>query len=90
MVIFFALWPKTVVLLHSARMDTRAILPLLAAGWLLLTLGVWGAFPAWWIWPLSLGMACLASGALLLFAAARQEASRRASAPAERASDNAR
>lgn len=36
---------------------------LLAAGWLLVTLGVWGACLRWWVWPLSVGVALLAVGA---------------------------
>ena len=45
---------------------------LLAAGWLLLTLGIWGAVVqtgprAWWIWPLSLGIAALLCGGTLLW-----------------------
>lgn len=45
-------------------MDSVHLPRLAVAGWLLLTLGLWGwiGFAAWWIWPLSLG------GGLLLAA----------------------
>lgn len=43
--------------------DSRLIPLLLAAGWLLVTLGVWGACGVWWVWPLSGGAALLATGA---------------------------
>ncbi len=36
----------------------------LAAGWLLVTLGLWGGVGRpWWIWPLSVGLGLLAVGA---------------------------
>lgn len=44
-------------------MDSRLIPLFLAAGWLLVTLGVWGACGRWWVWPLSGGAAFLATGA---------------------------
>lgn len=43
-------------------MDSRLIPLFLAAGWLLVTLGVWGACLRWWVWPLSVGIALLAVG----------------------------
>lgn len=44
-------------------MDSRWIPLILAAGWLLVTLGIWGACSQyWWIWPLSGGIAILGSG----------------------------
>lgn len=44
-------------------MDSRFIPLLLAAGWLLVTLGIWGACGRWWVWPLFAGVALLATGA---------------------------
>lgn len=44
-------------------MDSRLIPLFLAAGWLLVTLGVWGASGRWWVWPLAVGLALLATGA---------------------------
>ncbi len=50
-------------------MDSRWIGPILAAGWLLLTLGIWGACgEPWWIWPLAAGLAFLVLGAAYLWA----------------------
>lgn len=67
-------------------MDSRAIPVLLAAGWLLVTLGLWGSTGhPWWIWPLSVGTALILTGAgygwsmwrqLLAKAANRSEAER--------------
>lgn len=44
-------------------MDSRLIPFFLAAGWLLVTLGIWGVCVRWWVWPLSMGVALLAVGA---------------------------
>lgn len=45
-------------------MDLRLIPVLLALGWLLVTLGLWGACGRpWWIWPLSVGLGLLVVGA---------------------------
>jgi hypothetical protein len=44
--------------------ESRWIPLILAAGWLLVTLGIWGAGgQRWWIWPLSLGISLLLVGA---------------------------
>ncbi len=51
-------------------MDSRLILPILVAGWLSATVGIWGACGMrWWIFPLSAGIGLLAGGAFLLWAA---------------------
>lgn len=56
-------------------MDSRWIGPILALGWLLLTLGIWGASgQPWWIWPLAVGIALLAVGAAYLWAMSRTPA----------------
>lgn len=45
-------------------MDSRLIPLFLALGWLLVTLGLWGACGRpWWIWPLSVGSGLLGVGA---------------------------
>lgn len=69
-------------------MDSRLIPFLLAAGWLLLVLGLWGAFRVWWVWPLALGIALLAIGAAYGWAftvALRRGGSGAPGAPAEAA-----
>lgn len=44
-------------------LDVRLIPTFLAAGWLLVTLGLWGGLgERWWIWPLSVGLGFLAVG----------------------------
>lgn len=48
---------------EKGGLDSRLIPLLLAAGWLLVTLGVWGACGRWWVWPLSVGAALLLTGA---------------------------
>lgn len=54
-------------------MDSRLIPVLLAAGWLLVTLGLWGGVGRpWWIWPLSVGIGLLAAGAVYGWALWRQ------------------
>lgn len=46
------------------RVDSRLITVFLAAGWLLVTLGLWGwVGRPWWIWPLSIGIGLLGVGA---------------------------
>lgn len=51
-------------------MDSRLIPYVLAAGWLLVTLGVWGATGRpWWIWPLSVGAGLLVIGGVYGWAA---------------------
>lgn len=42
-------------------MDSRLLPWLAVAGWLLLTLGLWGwvGVAAWWVWPLSMGAGLL-------------------------------
>lgn len=44
-------------------MDSRWIPLLLAAGWLSVLLGIWGACGRWWVWPLGVGVGLLAVGA---------------------------
>lgn len=45
-------------------MDSRVIPALLVVGWLLLTLGIWGACGRpWWLWPVSAGIGLLGTGA---------------------------
>lgn len=54
-------------------MDSRWIPPILAAGWLLVTLGIWGACGRpWWIWPLGVGFGLLVTGACYGWALWRQ------------------
>ena len=51
-------------------MDSRLIPVFLAAGWLLVTLGLWGGYgQPWWIWPLSVGLGLLVVGAVYGWAA---------------------
>ena len=56
-------------------MDSRLILPMLVAGWISATVGIWGACVwgssgmYWWIFPLSAGIGLLAGGGFLLWAA---------------------
>lgn len=46
-------------------MDSRLIPLFLAVGWLLVTLGLWGACGRpWWIWPLSVGAGLMVVGAV--------------------------
>lgn len=54
-------------------LDSRWIPVFLVFGWLLITLGIWGAAELrWWIWPLSGGVACLLAGGAYGWAAVRQ------------------
>lgn len=54
-------------------MDSRWIPYLLAAGWLLILFGLWGALGCrWWIWPLGIGGALCALGGAYAWAFWRQ------------------
>jgi hypothetical protein len=54
-------------------LDSRWIPVLLVAGWVLLTLGLWGGLGRqWWIWPISLGALSLSAGAAFGWAAIMQ------------------
>lgn len=52
-----------------------AIVALFAAGWLLVTLGIWGACGRpWWIWPLSVGLGLLVAAGIATWIAAEAAA----------------
>ena len=53
----------------ESGLDARMVPILLWAGWLLITLGAWGAFGRpWWLWALSVGSGLMVTGGIYSWA----------------------